>query len=424
MASGLQVLRLREFRLVFAASVVSMLGDGVAPLALTFAVLDTTGSASDLGYVLAARTIALIASLLVGGVVADRVSRRSVMVAADVVRLAAQGSIGALLLAGQATVPEIAVSQAAVGAATGFFNPASSGFLPTVAGEWLQQANSLRGMAMAAGGIAGPAIAGVLVVATSPGVTLLIDAASFAASAGLLLGVRRDVRGANGQQFMTDLREGFTEVRSRTWLWVTILALSVVNLASVGAPVLGAVVAKRHLGGAGALALILASTGVGSLIGGSALLRFTPRRPLLVAVLIGIVPAAQVALLAMVAPLAVIAVASLLGGLGNMVFNTLWETTVQEQVPESALSRVSAYDWFGSFAFTAVGFALIGPLAATVGVSTALYLCAAVELLATCSLLAVRDIWSLTGVGAGPPPGERHAPAELLNARGPLTERE
>ncbi len=400
------MLRLRDFRLVFAASVVSMLGDGVAPLALTFAVLDLTGSASDLGLVLAARTVALVASLLIGGVVADRISRRKVMIAADLVRLAAQAAIGVLLVTGQASVLEIAISQAAVGAGSGFFNPASSGFLPMVAGEWLQQANSLRGMAMAAGAVAGPAIAGVLVVTTSPGVTLLVDAASFAASAALLTGVGRDVRAASKQRFIADLREGFQEVRSRTWLWATILALSIVNLVGVASPVLGSLVVKRYLGGAGALALILACAGVGSLIGGSALLRLRPRRPLLVAVLIGIVPVAPVLLLAAVAPLALIAIVSLLGGIGTMVFNTLWETTLQEQIPASARSRVSSYDWFGSFAFTAVWFALIGPFAGAVGLSTALYVCAAVEFVAVASLLAlgdIRNLRALDGVGAGDP---------------------
>jgi MFS family permease len=407
LGSGLEVLRLGDFRRVFAASVISMLGDGIAPLGLTFAVLDLTGSASDLGIVLAAETLGLVGSLLIGGVVADRVSRRKVMITADLIRLVAQGGIGSLLVAGSATVPEIAVSQAVVGAATGFFNPASSGFLPTVAGEWLQQANSLRGMAMAAGRIAGPAIAGALILATSPGITLLVDAATFAGSAILLMGVHRDVPEASARRFLEDLRTGFGEVRSRTWLWATILAFSVVNLAIVGVPVLGALVVKRHLGGAGALALIYAAMGVGSLLGGSALLRFKPRRPLLVAVVIGIVPAAQPFLLALIAPLALIAVASLLAGVGNMVFNTLWETTLQEHIPESARSRVSSYDWFGSIAFTAFGFALIGPLAGAVGVSSALYLCAGLEVVAVGSLLAVSDVRQLKALHAVPAPASR-----------------
>lgn len=166
--SDLEVLRGRDFRLVFSAALVSLFGDGVVDVALAFAVLDLTGSATDLGIVLAARTIALVASLLFGGVVADRVGRRTVMISADLVRLVTQAAIGVMLVSGNATIAEIAISQLLVGAASGFFNPASSGLIPAVAGERLQQANALRGMAMAAGDIAGPAIAGVLVVTTSP----------------------------------------------------------------------------------------------------------------------------------------------------------------------------------------------------------------------------------------------------------------
>jgi len=392
---GLEVLRGRDFRLVFGAALVSLLGDGIQPLALTFAVLDLTGSATDLGFVLAAWTIALVASLLAGGVVADRLSRRTVMIGADVVRLVAQGAIAVLLIGGHATVAEIAVCQALLGAATGFFNPASSGLMPTVAGDFLQQANSLRGMAMAAGSIAGPAIAGGLVAVSSPGVALAIDAGTYGVSALLLARVRRDTRTKSAQRFVDDLRAGFAEVRSRVWLWSTIVALSIVNAASVGFMVLGALIVKRHLGGAGAWALILALQGVGALIGGWALLRVSPRRPLLVATVIGLVPVIPTFLMAIPAALALIAVATLMAGTGEMVFNALWETTLQRHVPEAMRSRVSSYDWFGSLALRTLGYALVGPLATAVGNSPALYVCGGVELVAVSSLLLVGDIRTL-----------------------------
>jgi MFS family permease len=412
-ASDFDVLRLRDFRLVFGAALVSLLGDGVAPLALTFAVLDLTGSATDLGVVLAARTIALVSSLLAGGVVADRLSRQTVMIGADLTRVAAQGAIAVLLVTGRATVAELAISQVFLGAATGFFNPASSGLLPAVAGEWVQQANSLRGMAMAAGSIAGPAIAGVLVVASSPGIALLIDAGTYAASAALLARVHHQSRPtATAQRFVAELRDGFAEVRARTWLWSTIVALSVVNAAGVAFVVLGAVIVKRQLGGASAWAVILAVQGVGALLGGSALLRFTPRHPLLVAVLIGLVPVVPTFLMAVPAPLALIAIAALMAGIGTMVFNTLWETTLQQHIPDAARSRVSSYDWFGSLALQSLGFAMIGPLAAAVGPSTALYLCGAVEFVAVSSLLLVREIRTLP-----PTPARTTGPADDSRAK-------
>jgi MFS family permease len=396
LASDLDVLRLREFRFVFAAALVSLLGDGMVPVALTFAVLDLTGSATDLGVVLAARTLGLVGSLLIGGVVADRLGRRAVMMAADVVRLLAQGVVALLLISGHATVAELAVSQAFLGAATGFFNPASSGLIPVIAGDALQQANSLRGMAMAAGSIVGPAIAGALVVAASPGVALLVDAGSYGASALLLTRVRSDVRAVGpGRRFFSELRDGFAEFRARTWVWATIAALSVANAVSVAFAVLGSLVAKHELGGAGAWALILAVEGIGSLVAGTTLLRFRPRRPLLVAVLVGLLPAGTMLLLAIPAPLALIAVAALLAGIGGTVFNTLWETTLQQYIPADARSRVSSYDWFGSLALQAVGFALIGPFAGVVGTSTALYLCGALDLVVVGALLGLRDIRTL-----------------------------
>jgi MFS family permease len=159
--------------------------------------------------------------------------------------------------------------------------------------------------------------------------------------------------------------------------------------------VLGSLVAKHELGGAGAWALILAVEGIGSLVAGTTLLRFRPRRPLLVAVLVGLLPAGTMLLLAIPAPLALIAVAALLAGIGGTVFNTLWETTLQQYIPADARSRVSSYDWFGSLALQAVGFALIGPFAGVVGTSTALYLCGALDLVVVGALLGLRDIRTL-----------------------------
>jgi MFS family permease len=414
--SDLRVLGLRDFRLVYGASLVSLIGDGVLPVALAFAVLDLTGSATDLGVVLAIRTVALLGSLLAGGVVADRVGRRRVMIAADVVRLAGQGAIGLLLVTGDATVAEIALSQALLGAASGFFGPASSGLLPAVAGPHLRQANALRGITIAGSNIVGPAIAGALVVAASPGAALLIDAASYAASALLLLrvsqhaGARATAR--RSQWFLRELHEGFAEVRSRTWVWSGLVVFSLVNLVASAFPVLGAVVAKENLGGAGAWAAILAVRAAGGLLGATALLRLSPRQPLLIGTLACAVTAVPTMLLAIPAPLAVLLPVTLAAGIGPMVFNTLWETTLLQYVPEHVRSRVSAYDWLGSLALQPLGLALVGPLAGAIGTSAALLACGGIEWLLAASLLTVRDVRNLpprprqpdvTPQGAHPP---------------------
>ena len=392
---SLQVLRLREFRFVFGASVASQLGDGIVPVALAFAVLDLTHSATDLGVVLASNAVALVTALFAGGVLADRISRRAVMIGADLTRLASQATIAGLLVSGQATVVELALSQAVLGAASGFFNPASGGLLPAVAGSHLREANALYGISNAVSRIGGPALAGLLVVLTGPGVALLIDAASYGASALLLSRATAATpprAPAERAGFLADMRDGFAEVRTRTWLWATLAALLFLNPINAAFPVLGPLVAKHSLGGAGAWAAILALRAVGGLVGVTSLLRVAPRRPLvfaLAASATGIVPTA---LLGFPAPLVVLLVIAPIAGTGSLVFNAVWDTTLQGHIPERALSRVTSYDWFVSLALAPVGFALVGPVAGAIGTSATLFGSAAIELIGLGALLSVRDV--------------------------------
>ena len=185
------VLKLREFRLLFGAQAVSVLGDRMVAIALAFAVIELGGSASEIGLVLAARTLPMVLTLLIGGVVADRISRRAVMVAADLARLLTQGAIAVLLISGAAEIWMIAVLSGLTGAATGFFNPASTGLLPVIVpAERLQEANGVRATALSGGEIVGPAIAGLLIAAVGAGWAMAIDALTFAVSALFLLGLR------------------------------------------------------------------------------------------------------------------------------------------------------------------------------------------------------------------------------------------
>jgi MFS family permease len=395
-ATRFDVLGLREFRLVFAAALVSLFGDGVLPVALAFAVLDLTSSATALGVVLAARTAALVASLPLGGVLADRIGQRALMIGADLVRLIAQGAIAGLLIAERATIVEIAASQALLGAATGLFNPASNGLIPAVAGDQLQQANALRGMAAAIGSIAGPAAGGVLVLTLGAGGAVLADAVSYGISALLLARVRAGAprRPERPSHFLSELRDGFSEIRSRTWAWSIIVVASFTNAIGVAFWVLGADVARSSLGGPRAWAAILAVRAIGLLAGGAVLLRRSPRRPLLAAVLASAAAALPMVAIAVPAQLIVILLAAMIAGAGSAIFNTLWETTLQEHVPARVRSRVSSYDWLGSLALQPLGYALIGPLAGVIGTSAALYLCGILELAATGLLLAVRDVRS------------------------------
>jgi len=396
---SLEVLRLRDFRLLFGAYAVSVLGDRMVNIALAFAVIHLGGSASDIGIVLAARTVPLVASLLIGGVVADRLPRRSVMVAADLSRLATQGLLALLLITGEPAIWAIAVLSGLTGAATGFFEPASIGMMPAVVSpDRLQQANGLRATAIAGGEIAGPVLAGGLVAATGAGYALAIDAASFGVSAALLTGlhlpsqVRREA-----SSFVQDLKDGWGAFRSLKWVWTIVLSASIGNVLWGAWSSLGPVVAEADLGGAAVWGVILGAMGVGGFAGAVAGIRVRPRRPLLLALVAFSLFAAPLAMLAAGAPAPLVGFGALLAGAGMMLGGSVWESTLQRRVPPESLSRVSAYDWFGSLAFRPLGLIIWGPIAVAIGVHEALWIAAVLLFASILAPLAVREVRTMPG---------------------------
>ena len=278
---SLDVLHRREFRLLFAGQAVSVLGDRMVAVALAFAVLEIGGSTTDVGLVLAAGVFPLVGSVLVGGVVADRASRRAVMVVADLVRVASQGTMAALLIAGVAEVWMLALLAGVTGAATGFFSPASTGLLPEVVStEQLQPANALRSSAVSTGEILGPLAAGVLVAAAGAGWAIAVDAVTFGVSAACLVMLRVPTRVATRpSSFVADLRDGWVAFRSRRWVWTVVLYFAIGNLLWGAWSALGPVVADRDLGGAAAWGTVLAAMGVGALAGSLLLTQVNPGWP-------------------------------------------------------------------------------------------------------------------------------------------------
>ena len=399
----------REFRLFFTGQLVSLLGDAVTPFALAWAVLDLTGSARDLGFVIAAKTAPLVIFLLVGGVFADRLPRRGVMLSADVARMIIQAATAALLLSHTAHIWELVVLQALAGTGTAFFNPASTGLTPiTVSPERLQEANALRGISMASMQFLGPALAGILIVAVGPGYALAIDAASFGVSAFYLARLHLPQHvSLPPQSFARDLRDGWREFTARTWVWLTVVGASLGNMMASVWLVLAATWIKQGHGGAGAWTAILVVSAAGGLAAGATALRVRPRRPLLLGIIVVVPNAAPIIALALKLPWETLVVTALVTGFGNMLFNTLWETTLQQHVPPASLSRVSAYDWFGSLLGQPLGLALAGVLAAGIGMSRTLWIAAAVDLVEVTALLAVpsvRHLQRLDEPPSGPGP--------------------
>jgi predicted MFS family arabinose efflux permease len=393
--------RLRDFRLLFAGELVSLLGTAVAPIAIAFAVLGLTGSATDLGYVLAAGWAPQVVFILIGGVLGDRLPRNLVMVGANLLSAVAQGVAAGLLLAGVAQVWQLALLQAVRGTATALFFPAAQAVVPEIVEtELLQPANAMIRLAQNGSTVLGAGIGGIVVAAAGPGWAIAFDAATYLASALVLLWIRipRVVREA-GHTIVRDLIEGWNEFRSREWLWVIVVCASVGNLvATASFGVLGPLIAKLYLGGAAAYGAILASQGAGFIAGGVLSLRWRPQRPLLVSVLCLLPTAAEIACYAAVRDTAVIAAVAFVAGLGLEVFGVNWITALQQHIPRQVLSRVSSYDALGSFVFIPLGLVIAGPLAARLGATETLWLFLAIGLVSVGGALLSRDVRTLRRV--------------------------
>ena len=394
------VLAERDYRLFVLGYSASLAGSAMVPVALTFAVLNEGHGTADVGYVLAAETVPLVVLLLVGGVVADRFGRRATMLAADAGRLVSEGLLAVLLLTGSPPLWVFMVLAGVLGAGQALFNPALTGLIPEIVQtERLQQANGLLGVATSTAQVVGPSLAGVIVAAGGAGWAIAVDAASYAVSGLCLLALRSAARApvpAEPASLLSQLTAGWQEFRSRTWLWLIVAQYALFNaLAFAPFMVLGAVVARDHLGGAAAWGAILATFGAGSIVGALAALRFRPRRPLVAATLGTAVFALPLGLIALPGSTVAIAAAAGAAGFGVSIFATLWDTTMQRTIPAAILSRVSAYDWFGSVAFVPLGYLLAAPLASALGDRGALLLGAAVVIGSCGVVLASRSVRGL-----------------------------
>jgi MFS family permease len=347
------------------------------PVALAFAVLEVSNSASALGSVFLARALPTVAFVLVGGVWADRLPRQFVMVASDLVRFGTQATAATLLLTHNARLWHMVVLMAVYGSAAAFFFPAETGLVPhTVRPQRLQEANALLTLTASAFSVLGPTVAGALVATVGPGWALGADAVTFLASAAFLVGLElvATIPPVAGERFLAQLRAGWREVRSRTWVWVDGL-FSALGNAVILAPffVLGPIVAKSSLHGPTSWAAIVTAFGIGSVLGSFVALRLKPRRPILVGWTVLSAFALPSALLAVPAPTIAIAVGALLAGLSLNLANTFFVTTLQQHVPRGALSRVTSFAWMLALALQPIGFALVGPVSEAIGIRTTLF---------------------------------------------------
>jgi MFS family permease len=388
------VLAARDFRVFYSGYVTSLLGSAMANIAITFAVLDSGGSAADLGFVFAASVVPLILFMLGGGVLADRLGRRPVMLTADAARLVIQAALAAALFAGRPPIWLFVLLAGLLGTAEAFFTPALGALPPQIAPPGrLADANALLGVAQSVAKVAGPALAGVLIAATSPAVVIAADAASYGASVVALALLRAYPVAPAAASPWRDLAQGWAEFRSRTWMWVITLQFSLFNLFT-WAPylLLTPVLARQYLGGARAYGLICAALAVGSIVTGLALVGRRPRRPLVVAVIGSFGYAAPCLALALHAPLPVVIGGAALAGVASAVFSTYYSTVLQQRVAPEMLSRVNAISSTGAYALGAAAYAVIGPVADVVGAGRLLGFAAAYATLGSAVVLALPAI--------------------------------
>ncbi|MGW5443902.1 MFS transporter [Streptomyces asiaticus] len=386
----------RNYTLLTTAAVVTGLGNAGALIAAAFAVLEAGGDGGDVGLVAAARTLPLVVFLLIGGAVADRLPRHRVMVAANSLNCLSQAVFAVLVLSGEARLWQMAVLSALGGTGQAFFSPAAEGMLlSSVNGEQAARAFALFRMGMNGAQIGGAALGGALVAVVGPGWVLAVDAAAFAVAGALrsLLDVRAVAQREPGGGMLRDLREGWREFVGRPWLWSIVVQFSVVN-AVVGAAeaVYGPLVAEDQLGGARPWGLALAAFGAGTVLGGLLMVRWRPRRMLLAGSLCILPLALPSAALAVPVPVVPLAVVMFLVGVSVEVFGVSWMTALHQEIPEDKLSRVSAYDWFGSVAMVPLATALAGPAEEAFGRAGSLWGCSALILALTLAVLTVPDV--------------------------------
>jgi MFS family permease len=378
----LSPLRVRDFRLLWTGMTVSLLGDGIFLVAIAWQAYALSNVPTALSLVGLAMTVPHVVFLLLGGVLSDRLPRRLCMLAADLVRGAAIGTVALLSYAGTLELGHLAGLAALYGAGTAFFGPAFDAIVPDIVpDDMLAQANSLdylvRPLALR---MIGPALGGWLINQWGPAMAFALDAATFAVSAAALVMMRVNLvhaSAADRATFLSELHSGFRFVRAHVWLWGTFLAATFAYLLFMGpAEVLLPFLVKNELeGSAGDLGLVFAVGGVGAVGAALAMGR-------------GSLPRRNMTFIYLTWTLATVAVAGYGAALvpwhlmvTSFLFHSLetagaivWVTTKQRLVPQALLGRVSSLDWLISIGLTPVSFALTGPVAAAVGARLTLVL--------------------------------------------------
>lgn len=409
-------LRHRPFRNLAAGRMLVYFANAMAPVALAFAVLDTTGRATDLGIVVGARSLANVALLLVGGVVADRVRRTLVLQGSALAAAGVQAAIAVSVLLEATSIALLVVLSVLNGALAALSLPASASLTPqTVPQELLRPANAVMRMATNIGAIAGSSLAGIVAAVFGPGWGLLGNAVAFLGAAAFFTGVKvseeRPAAPAERVRPLRELAEGWREFTARRWVWIVVAQFMVVNaVVAGGIQVLGPVVADDTFG-RGVWGAVLAAQMLGAVAGGVLAARSRIRHALLVGVALVAVESLPLVVLAEAPGALLLSVAMFANGAALEQFGVAWDVSLQENIPADRLARVYSYDALGSFVALPLGEMAAGPVAGHFGVRATLLAGAALVVGVTAAALCSRQVRTLTtGRSPGPAAGREAAP--------------
>src|SRR4051812_14564218 len=396
-ARVLQAFSSRDFRLLWTGQAVSLVGDTALLVALGWRTLTLTGSARSFGYVLTLQGIGLLSTVLVGGALADRYDRRTLMLISDASRFVLIAGLAIADGTGHLTLPLLLAIAFGHGLATGFFTPALGGFVPLVVEEpRLGSANALIGMARQGSLLVGPSLAGVLYGFAGSTVVFAFDALSFLVSFAFVWATRPRVpERAEAEGTFREIGAGVRYVAGIPWLWVTISLFAFV-LMFQWAPiqVLTPKLVREHFDlGVRAYGLVFSMLGAGMVVGAVSFGQLNPhRRRGLVSYLIWILNSLLVVVFALTPWFSVAVAASFFRGACIGFGIAIWETMLMELVPQHMLSRVISLDWFGSFGLTPVGLLLVGAVSGLAAPGTIIALGAVISICIVAGGLFSRQI--------------------------------
>lgn len=393
----LGVLRDRQVQRLALAHLTSAAGDGIVLAVLPFAILAAGGTDGQFSAALAVQAFTMVALLLPSGVIGDRFNRRSVIVAADLLRFGARGAFALLLIAGEATFWQLLLAQAANGAGAALFNTTMDGFVPEViSGEKrLLKVNAMRFLALSLGMTLGPLIGGFIYNEAGAAATFAVDAGTFLMSALLICRLptpfaEMTSKTVSLQALMRDVAEGWSAFWKIRWYWRVATEFAVIN-ALVFAPyfVIGAHVSQESLGGSWAWSQILVGLGAGQLVGALAVMAWEPKRPLLAATSVVAVWILPLVALAVLAPVGILAITAAFAGVAFSMFGSIWETVKQTHTPPHLRARLGSFDHLGSLGLVPFGYLLGAAILATVGAAAGLIVGASI--LAAATFLVIKD---------------------------------